>query len=249
VAGSRRTVSDMATADWDTLSAWIDGDDIPLLDVRRILGTVAEQCAEAARSVIPEGVDRSEAIDQLAAILAASRSNSIVPRVARMSLADRTDGCGYFLAIIAGPDSEVERRHEDAEHFERMIGLRTGHAGGLAEAASLHVDPQDLAPLRATGGLRDAIAGSTDDELELARLAVVIFRDWVPLLMPMLTAQFGAKGVGMEKLVRHVHDQGGSSVHRGAAAHVAAPQDRNEGRPQRRTAWDHAHSGVRCGIP
>src|SRR5438093_965714 len=117
MVGSRRTVSEMATADWDTLCAWIDGADIPLSDVRQILCTVAEQCAEAAQSVIPDGVDQAEAIDRLAATLAARRANAIVPRVARMALAERTGGYGYFLAMIAGPDTEVERRHEDAEHF------------------------------------------------------------------------------------------------------------------------------------
>src|SRR5215211_1162037 len=103
MAGSRRTLSDMATADWDILCAWIDGADIPLLDVRQILRTLAEQCAQAAQSVIPAGVDPAEAIDRLAARLAARRANAIVPRVARMPLADRTGGYGYFLAMIAGP--------------------------------------------------------------------------------------------------------------------------------------------------
>lgn len=174
--------------DLAVLAAWIDDHPTPPSEVRRILCDLIDGLAAAAAEV-PEGT---------AASMAAARSHSVVPRVVRQSLPERTSGHRYLLELLTGE----EPSNDDRAAFERMIGLRSGRGGGLASMLGLGVEPADLDFLRTPEATRKTIAESTDEQLELVRLVVQFLADWMPALLPVLLGEAGPKGEAFGKLVR-----------------------------------------------
>lgn len=170
------------------LAAWIDDHPTPPAVVRRILCDLVDGLATAAAEV-PEGT---------AASMAAARSYAVVPRVVRQSLAERTSGHRYLLELLTGE----EPSNGDRVAFERMIGLRSGRGGGLTSMLGLGVEPADVDFLHAPEATRKAIAESTDEQLELVRLVVQFFADWMPALLPVLLGDAGPKGEAFGELVR-----------------------------------------------
>lgn len=183
---------------------WIDEERTSPERMRRALRDFLEQWSTTAAALSPSRANAPEAIDDLAHTLASMRGHAVVPRVVRMPLADRARAYGYLVALFINSEIETERRRAGRTSLERMLGLRTGHAGGLAEAASLGLDPRDVSMLLASDELHEIVASSSDQELEYARLLVQLLVDWLPLLIPSFLSEFGAKGAALEELVGHV---------------------------------------------
>ena len=63
-------------------------------------------------------------------------------------------------------DEEVRRREADLHHLERMLGMRSGHGGGLSATMGLSVGGEaPAALLPGTAQIREAIGGAGAAEL------------------------------------------------------------------------------------
>ncbi len=185
----------------EILALWLGDQRIPPADVRRaglqLIGAWHEMTTSLAATIQGDG-----SLDEVAATMAAMRGNAAIPRVVRMSQGERARAYGYLIALVTGLDGELRLREADYPSLERMLGLRSGRSGGLAEAAEVGLDSRDVAMIRPDMDATRRILCSSDDELEHARLLAQLLVDWMPVLAPVLLAEFGAKGRAFEELVR-----------------------------------------------
>jgi DNA-binding transcriptional MerR regulator len=167
---------------------WIEAFPIDVERIRTALGTVTDQMAS---ELDPSG-DIPAFIDQQARKLAAARGKNSFPRIVKMKSAERIRACGYLLAVALDAEDEIERREEDAVLVERMLGLRSGQRGGLANKEPFIDAVRSLRPVMAVGKVREALASATDEQLELTRLTARLTSVWMPLLLPEMLAEYSA---------------------------------------------------------
>lgn len=185
----------------DTLHAvrialWVEGFEINVGGVRGSLRSLLEkEAATATREPWPSD-DLSTAIDMLAGSAARMRGRAPFPRVVRMTQKDRTRACGYALALMSGDRQEVDRRSEDARLLERMLGLRSGHSGGLAaELSPLNgMNIGRLQRLISVEHIGEVIDTASGEEYELVRLIGRAMLLWLPMLLPVMRPLAGQKG-------------------------------------------------------
>ena len=102
-----------------------------------------------------------------------------------------------MIALLAGDVNELDRRPTDAAALERMLGLRTGHDGGLA-----HLSPvEDLVAAAreqlSVDRLHALIDDRTSEDYEFVRLLARTLMLWMPLLIPAMGALIGSKAVAL----------------------------------------------------
>lgn len=185
----------------DTLHAvrialWVEGFEIDQDSVRDSLRSLLDREAAAAKREPWPAEDLSTAIDLLASSAARMRGRAPFPRVVRMTQKDRTRACAYALALMSGDQQEVERRSDDAKLFERMLGLRSGHAGGLAaELSPLNgMNISRLQQLISVEHIGEVIDTASAEEYELVRLIGRAMLLWLPMLLPVMRQLAGQKG-------------------------------------------------------
>jgi hypothetical protein len=183
------------------LGQWLDDRPIPLAEVRRSAVQLLDGWREVMVS-LAAAIEVTGSLDQVAATMAAKRGHAAIPRAVRMSQDDRARAHGYLIALVTGQDAELEQREPDRALLERMLGLRSWHAGGIAGAAGLGLDARDLGLVRPDERAALQVEGSSDDELDYARSLAQLLIDWLPVLAPMLLAEFGAKGRVFEDLIQ-----------------------------------------------
>jgi hypothetical protein len=178
------------------IALWVEGFAIETAAVRKALSSFVEGWQAMVRRELGEaGIDEAEldsaAIDALAHKLARMRSRSPIPKVVRMSLAERTRAYGYAIAVELGHDDEITRRAKDADDLARMLGLRRGRTGGLLNTidGAPHLRDSLLAPHDA----RVALESATDEELELIRRVVHTLLTWLPTFLSLMIAEEGDK--------------------------------------------------------
>ena len=178
------------------IALWVEGFEI---DVDAVRHSLAEVSGSFWRSVMHEldGEDPAEALERLARRLASKRGRGGIPRVVRMSAAERTRACAAALAYGLNIESEIAKRTDDMVLFHRMLGLRSGHDGGLVDAMALD-DAQALIPtIPSPAQLQAILEHAPPEELELARRITRMLIVWVPVVLPGLLESYGAKGVAM----------------------------------------------------
>lgn len=178
------------------IALWVEGFEI---DVDAVRHSLAEVSGSFWRSVMREldGKDPAEALERLAQRLASKRGRGGIPRVVRMSAVERTRACAAALAYGLNIESEIAKRKDDMVLFHRMLGLRSGHDGGLVGAMALD-DVQALIPIIPSPAQLEAILEhAPPEELELARRITRMLVIWVPVVLPGLLESYGAKGLAM----------------------------------------------------
>lgn len=170
------------------VALWIEGFPIDIEQIRTALGTAADQLA----SELDHSGEIAPFIEQKARRLAGARGKNALPRIVKMKSNERVRACGYLLAVALDAKDEIERRKDDVVLVERMLGLRSGQRGGLANYEPFIDAVQGLRPVMAVGKVREALASATDQQLELARLTARMTSTWMPLLLPEMLAEHSA---------------------------------------------------------
>jgi hypothetical protein len=178
------------------IALWVEGFEIDLGGVRDSLRSLLDREAAAAKREPWPSDDLSTAIDLMAGSAARMRGRAPFPRVVRMTQKDRTRACAYALALMSGDQQEVERRSEDARLFERMLGLRSGHAEGLAaELSPLNgMNIGHLQKLMSVEHIGEVIDTASVEEYEIVRLIGRAMLLWLPMLVPVMRQLAGQKG-------------------------------------------------------
>lgn len=189
------------------VALWVEGFPIELHRVRGTLIDFVAKWSEMIKRETATTASRSSEralVDGLARKLARMRGKGApFPRRVRMKLRDRERAFGYITAAMFGLEEELECRRADISHLERMLGIRTGREGGLSPTLGL-VDPDGNAvQLPTPAQALDAVTKATPKELELVRRLVQIVIGWLPILLPILFAELGAKSV---HLIDLIHD-------------------------------------------
>lgn len=194
----------------DTLHAvrvalWVEGFEIELDSVRDSLRFLLDrEVAAAAREPRP-AEDLSTAIDLLASRAAKMRSRAPFPHIVRMPLKDRTSAYAYLLALASGDQGELERRRGDARLLERMLGLRSGQAGGLAaELSPLNGQIIRVQQLISPDHVGAVIGSASREEYELVRLIGRAMFLWLPMLLPVMQSMIGQKAVALVNAAREM---------------------------------------------
>lgn len=174
------------------IALWIEGFPIEAERIRTALGKVTDQMAS---ELDPSG-DTPAFIEQRARKLAGARGKNAFPRIVKMKSDERVRACAYLLAVALDAKDEIKRRKDDAVLVERMLGLRSGQRGGLANHEPFIDMVRNLRPIMAIGKVREALAAATHQQLELTRLTARLTNVWMPLLLPEMLAEYGATEAG-----------------------------------------------------
>lgn len=186
------------------IALWAEGFPIEVEGVRGALSAFLDRLLSEVERERPRG-DASEVaatVDAIAEYLAAKRGHAIVPHVVRMSASERRRAYGYFLSVMFGLDDEIKRRGDDAVYFQRMIGLRSGHGGGLAAALPFDIGETNLVRLPPPAEIRAAVAEASEDELEFVRRMVQLMVFWTPILLPLFTVHYGKRADPFIRVMR-----------------------------------------------
>jgi len=98
-----------------------------------------------------------------------------------------------MLAHLLDIEDEISRRTDDRVLLERMLGLRSGRAGGLAAPLGINQDPLRIPRLPSPARLHEILNTAPEEELEFVRRLAHLLVVWMPLLMPGLVDDYGAK--------------------------------------------------------
>jgi hypothetical protein len=184
------------------IALWVDGFDIPTYRARDAMVRIIDSFFSELLGELDHTDDMSAALDRCAHKLASKRGRGSLPRVVRMSAAERTHAVAFMLAHLLDLDEEIARRAEDRVLLERMFGLRSGHAGGLAALLGLDEDPILIPRLPSPARLREILDSAPEEELEFVRRVAHMFVVWIPLLMPSFIDQHGAKATQFLEVMR-----------------------------------------------
>ena len=123
-----------------------------------------------------------------------------------MTADERRRACAYALAFMFSAEDEIAQRAGDAILFERMLGLRSGHGGGMASVMPFDQDTLRLARLPSPGQLRAVLKSAPEEAFELVRRILHMIVLWLPMLLPMFLEQYGAKAVPLVDVARKLFD-------------------------------------------
>lgn len=174
------------------IALWIEGFPIEVEHIRTALGKVTDQLAS---ELDPSG-DTHAFIEQQARKLAGARGKHAFPRIVKMKSDERVRACAYLLAVALDAKDEIEHRRGDAVLVERMLGLRSGQRGGLANHEPFIDIVRGLRPIMAVAKVREALTAATDQQLELTRLTARMTSVWMPLLLPEMLDEHPATEAG-----------------------------------------------------
>jgi hypothetical protein len=188
------------------IALWIEGFQIDIADARASLHAFVNAVERDIARDLDGAGDVSTAIDVLARKLAGKRGKAALPRIARMTADERTRACAYALAFAFNAEEEIARRKDDAVLLERMLGFRSGRAGGLAMVMPLDEDTLRIAGLRPPGQLRAVLDSAADEEFEFVRRFLHVIVVWIPLLLPQFIEHFGERARPVAELARQLFD-------------------------------------------
>jgi len=188
------------------LALWLEGFPICPERVRRALaGFVSGWEKMIVTETAGSGPGEEAAlVDGLARRVARMRGEPAFPRAARMRLSEREAACGYMLATVLGLDEEIARRESDLVHLERMLGMRSGHDGGLSAQLGLREPGGAAMRLPTPTEVRAAIEEASAMELEFVRRVVYVLLFWLPPLLPVLLGDQAVKAAHLVDLVTEI---------------------------------------------
>jgi hypothetical protein len=201
------------TLDAVRVALWVEGFPIKLDSVRQALGSLVDTASSTFQRELGSPKDRSATIEVLAKKLASMRGRAPYPRVVRMRSDERARAYGYMLALASGDQIELERRKEDAQLLERMIGLRSGHNDGLAHLSPLNTKIGRLLPHLSAEYIRAVVASAGEEEYELVRLLVRTLLLWLPMLLPLMRSSTGSKGIAIFDAAQELFRDAPAEVH------------------------------------
>lgn len=189
------------------VALWVEGFPVELVRLRAALSDFVGKWSKTIERETGASSQEGERalVDRLARKLARMRGKGApFPHCVRMRLSDRERAFGYMVAAMFGMREELERREEDVPHLERMLGMRTGHGGGLSAELGL-IDPAgDVTRMPTPAQARAAVEEATPAELEMVRRVLQMLVAWLPLAIPMLLPEQAAKSVHLLDLVREL---------------------------------------------
>jgi hypothetical protein len=188
------------------LALWLEGFPIDPERVRAALGSFVSAWDKmiATETEGPAASDETALVDCLARKLARMRGKAAFPRTVRMRLGDREAAFGYMVATMLGLEEEIDRRDQDLAHLERMLGMRSGHDGGLSAQLGLRESNGAAMRLPTPAHARAAIEQASALELEFVRRVVAVVLFWLPPLLPTLLGDEAVKAAHLLDLVREI---------------------------------------------
>lgn len=184
------------------VALWVEGFPIRASVVRGAILESAAVWQEGVEAALGAGSAADQTIDALAGEMARKRSNAPIPHLSRMRLVDRERAYGYLFAVMLGPDEQMNARSGDLKHLERLLGLRRGHGGGIADEFSLKEADGFGTRLRKPAA-RSIIIRATNVELEFARRLIGMTVEWLPRLAEALFADQAVKSLDLTALVQN----------------------------------------------
>ncbi|WP_043175996.1 hypothetical protein [Streptomyces sp. NRRL B-24484] len=183
---------------------WLDGFPVTTSAVREAIAAVLhEATADMDRAVAKEaerlGMDpvaeRGQALDSIAAHLAAKRKGGI-PRLVRITATERADAFASLLRLFTlGESGDVTEEH--ALTVEKALGVSPGRRQGFGDAGPWLTGPaQDLfgaAEFISVQSLTQAVESTTDDELEAVRTTAAALFQHLPIAARAIAALSGKK--------------------------------------------------------
>lgn len=183
------------------IALWVDGFDVCHDPARDAMVRIIDSFFAELLGELDDTDDTPAALDRFAHKIASKRGRSSLPRVVRMTAAERTQAVAFMLAHLLDLDEEIARRAEDRVLLERMFGLRSGHAGGLAALLGIDQDPMLIPRLPSPARLRDILGTAPEEELEFVRRVAHMLAVWIPLLMPSFVDEYGAKATHFREVM------------------------------------------------
>jgi hypothetical protein len=183
------------------IALWVDGFDVQPGHARDAMIRIIDSFFAEMLGELGTTEDMAAAIDRFARRLASKRGRGGLPRVVRMTAAERTRAVAFMLAHLLDLDEEIARRADDRVLLERMFGLRSGHAGGLAALLGIDDEPILIPRLPSPARLRDILQDAPEEELEFVRRVAHMLAVWVPLLMPSFVDEYGANATQFREVM------------------------------------------------
>jgi hypothetical protein len=172
---------------------WLDGFPVATSAVREAITAVLrevaagldrEVAAEAERLSLDPEADRGQALDSIAARLAAKRTDQALPRRVRITAAERAEAFASLtrLTVLGDPGETTE---EHALTVERALGISPGRRQGFGDAGPWLTGPArdlfDAADFISMPSMTQAVEAATDEELEAARPTAAALFQYLPI--------------------------------------------------------------------
>lgn len=189
-----------------TVALWIEGFEIPVTEVRRLLQLFVTSWFEQMESIVGGADDptvAAAALEEISKQMASKRSRSPLPepmRKRRMPKREREDALTFALLSLAGFASEVGARAGSAAALDRLMGFdrrRKALAPFLAAE-----DPMFLARMADPAILAAGAYEADADELEYARLLLEITLRYGEAFAALIAADLGPGFVQMIEMMR-----------------------------------------------
>nr|BEK65022.1 hypothetical protein KPHV_22490 [Kitasatospora purpeofusca] len=181
---------------------WLDGYPVPIAAVREGITTTLDTWMttidEALARLAPDG-DRDAAVATAAATLAGKRGkNTVLPRGARLTTAQRTDAAELMLrGFLLG--EETNTGEGQALMVEKALGLGPGRRDRVAGAGPWLTGPAaalfDASRFVSMPALAIAVREADDQALEAARTTTTALFHALPLLARLVTATAGQENL------------------------------------------------------
>lgn len=185
------------------IALWVEGFEIDPDAVRASLLAFSGTLWRAMTQEL-ERDDPAQGLESLARTLANRRGKFALPRVVRMSAEERTRACAAALAYGFQIEAEMEKRKEDLVLFERMLGLRSGHNGGLKSSMEVNDLLAVIPRLPSPTQLDAALQNASPEALELARRVTRMTVVWMPVVLPSVLEGFGAQAQPMLRMAEQM---------------------------------------------
>jgi hypothetical protein len=190
---------------------WLDGYPVPATAVRDALGRQLRAVTETVEREISRqaqhlGLDpastsaRGQAIDSLAATMAAKRGPTPIPRRGRVRASDRAHTVAVMIRLF-GLGEPLGGTAADGAAIERVLGIAPGGRRDTFDDSGpwLTGPAEDLFGAAGIVGmprLLEVITDASDAELAAARQTVIALFRHLPLMVRMLGAMFGDDNYG-----------------------------------------------------
>lgn len=211
------------------IGLWVDGFDIRSDDALAAMVRIVDSFSREMLGELGGAEDKSAALERLAHKLASKRGRGGLPRVVRMPASERTRAVAFMLAHLLDLEEEIANRAGDRVLLERMFGLRSGHAGGFAAMLGTDQDPMRIPRLPSRAKLQEMLRAASEEEVELVRRVAHVLVVWIPLLLPSLVDEYGAKAARFQDFMSALGTDPGPDLHAFAAitilmsVHIQAP--------------------------
>ncbi|MFJ1610954.1 hypothetical protein ACIOHS_47880 [Streptomyces sp. NPDC088253] len=149
---------------------------------------------ETSHLGLDPAAERGAALHSVSSALAAKRGPNALPRLVRVTAAERASAVELLLRLFAFGET-VDTTEEEAATVEKVLGVSPGRRQGVNGSRPWLVGPaQDLfdaAQFVSVPRMAETLNEATDADLESARQLVAMLFRFLPLVARMIGALFG----------------------------------------------------------